>query len=339
MPANRKRANQINRLTPSLALVPKMMACPYLALKLAVSSGRTLPASAISPLRELIQTFERVPLASRGVDYSSESLRIVPGYRVKQQDGTGMKLAHYVAVGIFRPFLSGGIPILVGDRPEHIGIAVLLARLQHAVAENASRRTQIVHFPEACQVGYRFFHIGQLPLDRIRMQRAHIGMAPGMVADQMALGGHPLDEIRLRLDIMARDEKDGRDLLLLQYVQNLRRKLVLLVPVVEGQIQLLLGRIAEKNRLMLLKHRHEALLGYRGKLAVFAFFEAEMVGLAPSCRRFLIVLRDGGIPIGPLLRGSGFRCLSGKNKHRQHAAGRSRRFDSGFHSSSASCLI
>ena len=77
-------------------------------------------------------------------------------------------------------------------------------------------------------------------------------MVVGMVADGMTLRDHALDQLRILLDIVADEEKRGRNVVLLQGIEDLLRAAVFIARI-KGQVDDLFRRIAQKRRVILLQ--------------------------------------------------------------------------------------
>ena len=69
-------------------------------------------------------------------------------------------------------------------------------------------------------------------------------MVVGVVAHDVAFGGHAADDVRCGLDHVAHHEEGGGDIVLFQRVQNLLRVAVL-IAAVEGQVDDLLGCVPQ----------------------------------------------------------------------------------------------
>ena len=154
-------------------------------------------------------------------------------------------------VGTGHQFVKSGLPrrlcilfpVHIGETPENGFVAQFLRPGKVFIAEFAFGRSIEKRQGRSCRFLEQRGKIIQLFFERGFIFLGHVRVVIGVVAHRMAFGDHPLDQVRVFLDIAAYYKEGAGGVVLFQRVKN-GRGIAVLIPCIERQIQPFLLRVS-----------------------------------------------------------------------------------------------
>lgn len=203
---------------------------------------------------QLVHASEAVALVLERDDDVLEDGRVGGRGRVQQHHHPVVDVGKDFFLRRLRVGLLIVVPVGVGEGPEHRRQPQPRAVLERLLGERALRRAEQFAHRVSGVFGVQRFQVGDFLFKRFKRHIRHILVRIGMVAHQMPLLVHPLDERGVGFDEIGQNKEGPRHLLPLEDVQRLF-DVAVLVAGVEGQVNHLLLAASEINAAVFIDER------------------------------------------------------------------------------------